>query len=67
MTPTQEIPTVDPSLLHIREEFSDNSGLNPEDVARVAYELWEKRDCRSGSPEGDWLEAEHRLRAIPYQ
>jgi len=32
------------------------------DIARLAYALWERRGCPSGSPETDWLEAEAQLR-----
>ena len=36
------------------------------DIASIAYELWERRGCPSGSPEIDWFEAvkELRLRAL---
>ena len=32
-----------------------------EDVARVAYALWEARGCPDGSPEEDWFRAEKQL------
>jgi Protein of unknown function (DUF2934) len=33
-----------------------------EDLAKLAYALWEQRGCPYGSPEVDWLEAERNLR-----
>jgi len=36
--------------------------LSHEEIARVAYALWEDRGCQGGSPEEDWLRAEQQLR-----
>ena len=36
--------------------------LDPEDVRRLAYELYCGRGCTGGSAESDWLEAERQLR-----
>ncbi len=33
-----------------------------EDLAKLAYGLWQERGCPFGSPEVDWLEAERKLR-----
>jgi hypothetical protein len=33
-----------------------------EDLARLAYGLWQERGCPEGSPEFDWFEAERKLR-----
>jgi Protein of unknown function (DUF2934) len=33
-----------------------------EDIAKLAYALWEQRGCPQGSPDFDWLEAERKLR-----
>jgi hypothetical protein len=33
-----------------------------EDLAKLAYGLWQERGCLEGSPEVDWIEAERRLR-----
>jgi Protein of unknown function (DUF2934) len=33
-----------------------------EDLAKLAYTLWEQRGRPFGSPEVDWLEAERNLR-----
>ncbi len=33
-----------------------------QDIAKLAYALWQQRGCPYGSPEFDWLEAERILR-----
>lgn len=51
------------------ELSSDGSGResawNPshEQIARLAYALWEERGRVEGSPEQDWFGAERQLRA----
>ena len=35
--------------------------LAHEDIARLAYALWEARGCQGGSSEEDWLRAEEQL------
>jgi Protein of unknown function (DUF2934) len=34
-----------------------------DEIASLAYELWQARGCPYGSPEEDWLRAENELRA----
>jgi len=34
-----------------------------EDIARLAYQIWEERGRPTGSAEGDWYEAERQLQA----
>ena len=34
-----------------------------EEIAALAFLLWEARGCQGGSPEEDWLTAEQQLRA----
>ena len=41
---------------HVRESFMQ------EEIAKLAYALWEQRGCTQGSPEFDWLEAERKIR-----
>jgi hypothetical protein len=36
---------------------------NQEDIARLAYSLWEERGCPFDSPEVDWFRAEAALTA----
>jgi hypothetical protein len=33
-----------------------------EQIANLAYAIWEARGCQGGSPEEDWLAAEQQLR-----
>jgi hypothetical protein len=32
-----------------------------EDIAKLAYAVWQQRGCPEGSPEFDWFEAERNL------
>lgn len=41
---------------------SESSPINPEEIAALAYTLWQARGCPEGSPEIDWLQAEQQLR-----
>ena len=34
-----------------------------DDIARLAYTLWEQRGGQGGSPDEDWLRAENELRS----
>jgi len=34
-----------------------------DDIARLAYHLWEERGCPIGSPDEDWFRAEELLTA----
>lgn len=36
--------------------------LSHEQIARLAYALWEARGCQGGNPEEDWRQAEMQLR-----
>jgi hypothetical protein len=35
-----------------------------ENLAKLAYGLWQERGCPHGSPEIDWLEAERNLSEV---
>ena len=37
--------------------------LDPEEIARVAYGLWQAGGCHAGTAERDWFRAEALLRA----
>jgi hypothetical protein len=37
--------------------------LSANDIAALAYRLWQERGCPIGSPEEDWLRAEELLTA----
>jgi hypothetical protein len=34
---------------------------NYEQIASLAYQLWQERGCPEGSPDEDWLRAEQEL------
>ena len=36
--------------------------LTHDEIARMAYSLWEARGCQGGSAEEDWIRAEQELR-----
>jgi hypothetical protein len=37
-----------------------------DDIAALAYELWQTRGCPDGSPEEDWFHAAEELRSRSY-
>jgi hypothetical protein len=39
------------------------TSLLPEDIARLAYALWEARGCGDRGADQDWFDAERELRA----
>ena len=41
--------------------------LSQEDIANLAYTLWQKRGSPDASAEQDWLEAERQLQTGPAQ
>ena len=36
--------------------------VQQQDIANLAYTLWQQRGCPEGSPQQDWIEAEQRMR-----
>jgi hypothetical protein len=36
--------------------------LQNQDIANIAYALWQQRGCPEGTAEQDWLEAEQTMR-----
>lgn len=50
------------SELRSEESVVENGELSHDEVARVAYALWEARGCGDGSAEQDWFQAEQQLR-----
>jgi hypothetical protein len=40
-----------------------SSAPDADTISRLAYQLWSERGRPEGSPEVDWLRAEHLLRA----
>ena len=43
-------------------EIVNGSGPDNEEIAQLAYALWEERGCPEGCPEDDWFRAEQMLR-----
>jgi len=43
--------------------YLPRQSLDQEQVAALAYQLWENRDRQDGAATEDWLEAERMLRA----
>lgn len=52
-----------PHSLHQNKGVLDSP--SHEDVAQFAYALWQERGSPFGSPEVDWLQAEHWLCGEP--
>ncbi len=44
-----------------RSDASGSQGCSSQDIAALAYALWEQRGCPQGSSERDWCEAEEQL------
>lgn len=44
-------------------EVSTEMSVQPttEQIANLAYALWQERGCPDGSPDDDWYDAENRL------
>jgi len=51
-----------PARVEIVEAVVSERELSREEIARLAYSLWEARGCQGGSPDEDWLRAEQELR-----
>ena len=59
---TPAVPARDPETLVRAETVVVERELSREEIARVAYSLWEARGCQHGNPDEDWLRAEEQLR-----
>jgi Protein of unknown function (DUF2934) len=58
MAPVQEVETVE-----LMPESVLANTPTPEQIAALAYQLWQQRGCPDGSPDVDWLKAEAELMA----
>jgi hypothetical protein len=47
--------------LESKQENRNESSPAHEQIAALAYSLWQARGCPEGSPEEDWLNAERAL------
>lgn len=42
--------------------FVAEYALSHDEIARLAYSMWQARGCQNGNPEEDWRQAEEELR-----
>jgi Protein of unknown function (DUF2934) len=65
-TPTTgETPTQSEAVAEVADIIASEitvSEPSRDQIAELAYLYWEARGCQGGSPEEDWLRAEHDLR-----
>ena len=54
---------VAPALEEVIISEAETRVLSTNDIAALAYRLWQERGCPIGSPEEDWLRAEELLTA----
>jgi hypothetical protein len=54
--------TIEPNLRHILSDDVDQRDSERMKIAELAYQLWERRGGRGGSPEADWVEAQRQVR-----
>jgi hypothetical protein len=50
-----------PTATGTASQFGGSGASIHEEIARLAYALWEQRGCPSGSAEFDWFAAEEKL------
>jgi Protein of unknown function (DUF2934) len=63
-TPAQREPEVSTSKPAVTARASQSQApetFMQEDIAKLAYALWQQRGCPLGSPEFDWFAAEEKL------
>ena len=53
----------DPQRNADQEIAEPTNDLREQDIAALAYELWEARGCPEGSPEIDWFAALEKLKS----
>ena len=59
---TRHQPTATPSPATDAGSSPSAEASRQNDIARLAYALWQQRGCPEGSAERDWLEAEQHVR-----
>jgi hypothetical protein len=62
---TSEKPGVAMSAIDLPTVPAESPVINPtfEEIAQLAHCYWEARGYQGGSPDQDWLRAEHELRS----
>jgi len=58
-----EAEAVAPALEEAIASEAESRIVSTNDVAALAYQLWQDRGCPMGSPEEDWYRAEEMLLA----
>ena len=48
-----------------RSQKASRAALKPDEIARVAYQLYQQRGCADGHDLDDWLKAETMVRQQP--
>jgi hypothetical protein len=61
-TPGSVQRDLDKTTRKSRRPNQASSTVVHENIAQLAYILWQQRGCPDGSAEKDWFEAEQRLR-----
>ena len=55
--------TTTPALISEPQNAPPEIQFTPDEIAVLAYTLWQDRGCPDGCPDDDWYEAERRLKA----
>jgi len=59
----QDAQAVAPAMEEQIPSPAETQVLSTDDIAALAYRLWQERGCPIGSPEEDWFRAEGLLTA----
>ena len=65
MTPVVQKPYIEPAIEHLRDDLHREFIPIRDEIAHLAYELWENDPNQARSPQDYWLEAERRLTDAP--
>jgi Protein of unknown function (DUF2934) len=61
---TPAVPAREPETSARAEAVAMERELSHEEIARLAYALWQERGCQHGNPDEDWRRAEEQLRQL---
>jgi predicted chitinase len=61
--PRQEAQSGQGTGLNLNTNPNETSTAQ-QDIAQLAYFLWQSRGCPEGSPEQDWFEAERKIQGV---
>jgi len=53
--------------LGIATTLNMSDSIDRNEIAALAYELWQERGCPLGSPDEDWFRAEEKLKSSTAQ